>query len=1176
MFSPLFDIYPRSLLIAIAPLLSAVSSTLLASETIILEDRMNYGDSGALQAAWLPVTGNAPGLAASASFTNVTPLAGHSRTPGSGVFMALYNGARYRQLDSTLTGDWTLKVKVLHNAYGTGRAQSIYFLDETGTKGYGVTWWNMASVVANSGNGAVTIKKFNNQAWSTYGPGATLGSQADPQHPVTGFPVLATPDGNNQNTAVYDTAAWKDFLELTLTRDAASGELSLFANGVRVIQVVDKEFTSFRRVYVQGNNSGYFDDVRVFDGIAPAGEPLTWNAPGGGVWDRSPSNFAWKQETSPVAWSSGRSAIFPEPDAGPGGIPVTINPSYGALEAFRLEFAGDGYNLESSTPTGLTLLSGESSIVLGAGKSASLGAGLTLKGGAVFSIRGGGTVNLEGAVLDQESGATSRQFVISPAHLDQASVNLRGGRIMVGNGDPLNRVRFGSPSAGSGTAATLNLEAGLVSTPGFAVGGLTRSTIRFSGGATQSNLALAGEFLSGVSQILIAQGGAGISSGDWLGGHEVWISQPLRHDPSLGAFRDGGLRKQDFGTLVLSGENTYTGDTVVERGRLRLTRAMLGNEAAIKLYGSAELQLSFSGEDTVGAFYIGGEPQAPGLWGAPGSGAEHTSKRIIGPGMIRVTRAGAPENPVPPTANPLIIPPHPAAATIPDPLVTRSGQSVNSPAKWNDIRRGEILELFREHVYGRDTVERPADMTFTQVGDSVLVLNGTARKRQIRISYTGPLGGGSMNLYVYEPTAAKAKGLFLFINNRDADNVSNSTVNSFFCKDAIISRGYAALGIHNSELAPDNLTSGLTGGVFGVFGPRGSEGRPPDAWAAVAAWSWGASRAIDWIKTDPSLRDVPIAVAGHSRGGKASLWCGAQDTRVDLAISNSSGSTGAAIARTKGGERISGINENFPYWFCENYKAYDDNEADLPVDQHMLLALVAPRRVYVQSSLDDAHSDPTAEFESCLRAGPVFDLFGLKPVGARERPAANSPLHSGGIAYHVRGAPNNSNHTLNSYDWHRFMDYADLHWAGLVPSLYGWRQSHFLNREGAQDIEVPAGDGVPNLAKYALNMAPEGSSLLQPAKRMTPGGTAGLPAFWAEDGTLRFQHVRRKASTNPGVSYLVQSSSDLGIWVEVTAPASIESINTEWERVTYSLPPPGIGGQLYYRLRILAVASNAG
>jgi len=174
-----------------------------------------------------------------------------------------------------------------------------------------------------------------------------------------------------------------------------------------------------------------------------------------------------------------------------------------------------------------------------------------------------------------------------------------------------------------------------------------------------------------------------------------------------------------------------------------------------------------------------------------------------------------------------------------------------------------------------------------------------------------------------------------------------------------------------------------------------------------------------------------LAVAGHSRGGKTALWCGAQDTRVALAISNNSGTTGAALTRGNTVETVAQINTRFPHWFARNYRQYNDAHDHLPVDQHQLLALLAPRRVYVTSASEDLYADIQAEFRACVAASPVFQLHQLGGIGAATMPAIAAPLHDGAIAYHRRAGQ----HDLVNEDWRYFMDYTDRHWVkvGTTP-----------------------------------------------------------------------------------------------------------------------------------------------
>ncbi len=187
------------------------------------------------------------------------------------------------------------------------------------------------------------------------------------------------------------------------------------------------------------------------------------------------------------------------------------------------------------------------------------------------------------------------------------------------------------------------------------------------------------------------------------------------------------------------------------------------------------------------------------------------------------------------------------------------------------------------------------------------------------------------------------------------------------------------------------------------------------------------SRAIDYLVTDPAINNKEIAVAGHSRGGKTSLWCGVQDSRVSLVISSCSGCSGAAITRGKTGEHIKDITERFPFWFCSNYRKYADKEEAMPFDQHLLLGLIAPRPLYLSEKSFDSWCDPRAEFESLKQGSRIYELYGNRSLVKETMPSPEQGIVLGNLGYHIKSGA----HDMDEYDWERYLNFCDNHFVDL-------------------------------------------------------------------------------------------------------------------------------------------------
>lgn len=360
---------------------------------------------------------------------------------------------------------------------------------------------------------------------------------------------------------------------------------------------------------------------------------------------------------------------------------------------------------------------------------------------------------------------------------------------------------------------------------------------------------------------------------------------------------------------------------------------------------------------------------------------------------------------------------------LPDALASAKGK-VRNPASWAP-RRAEILELFREHVYGRSP-GKPDRLQFETVERNEKAMDGAATLERIAVLSSRQDRRHRFELTAFLPNKRRGRvPVFLLLNNRPASNTdpTRREKSGFWPAEQMIARGYGIAALQVGDLAPDN-NGKFREGVIRLFEGSSEGPRAPDAWAGLAAWAWGGSRALDYFETDARVDARRIAVVGHSRGGKAALWAGAEDERFALVISNESGEGGAALARRNFGETLSRITETFPFWFAADYRSFAGREASLPVDQHMLLSLVAPRALYVASADEDLWSDPRGEFLSLAHSSPVFALWGDRAIDPRAMPALEQPMISRRRGYHIRRGP----HNLTPYDWDRFADFADTLW----------------------------------------------------------------------------------------------------------------------------------------------------
>jgi hypothetical protein len=382
--------------------------------------------------------------------------------------------------------------------------------------------------------------------------------------------------------------------------------------------------------------------------------------------------------------------------------------------------------------------------------------------------------------------------------------------------------------------------------------------------------------------------------------------------------------------------------------------------------------------------------------------------------------------------------------TLPNPLVLANGKPVKDAKTWMEKRRPEIVKLFEENQFGR-APGRPADMSFKVFDKGTPAFDGKATRKQVTIYLSKDKSGPKIDLLVYVPaSASKPSPLLLNVSfsanslavddpgvkegeiwGPDHQKIPASKGRSFgkLPVAKFIDAGYGVATFYYGDLDPDFL-GGVPLGVRALYLKPGQAEPAPDEWGAISAWAWGASRAMDYLETDPAVDAKRVAITGVSRLGKTVMWAGAHDTRFAMTIASCSGEGGAALSRRNYGETIAHLMAptRYPYQFAANWAKFAAHPDQSPVDANLLVALMAPRPVLLQTGNTDKWSDPKGEFLAAIAAGPVYKLFGKQGLDADEvPPAGQSILHDIGYEMHAGG------HGMVPSDWDVYLEFMKLH-----------------------------------------------------------------------------------------------------------------------------------------------------
>ncbi len=356
---------------------------------------------------------------------------------------------------------------------------------------------------------------------------------------------------------------------------------------------------------------------------------------------------------------------------------------------------------------------------------------------------------------------------------------------------------------------------------------------------------------------------------------------------------------------------------------------------------------------------------------------------------------------------------------LPDLLKSKNGTVVQDKTAWEDVRREEIFNLFESEVYGILPKDFD-DISFQLVKENENPYPELADLEEVNITVARNGRTHSMRINLFLPKNTEDPvPVVLLINYKPANPDGKLVEENFWPVPELLKRGFATASFHAETVAPDDAEN-YQDGILSTLYPEHL--KKQDGMKALGAWGWGAMRAMDYFSQHPLIDASRSILVGHSRAGKAALWASANDPRWSITYANESGCGGAAISRRKYGETLEAINSRFPHWFADNFKKYNNQEDSLPIDQHMLPALIAPRAIYYSSAREDRWADPKGEFLGIKLGSRIHqEIYGKEIQFPDKFESIQGPIHQEAVGYHIR----EGKHDLSWTDWEIFLDFVN-------------------------------------------------------------------------------------------------------------------------------------------------------